>query len=346
MSSESLLLNVLQGKEVSRPPIWFMRQAGRYLPEYQSVRAKHSMLDVIRTPELAAQITLQPLERFELDAAIIFADILNPLIGMGFSLDFIEGHGPKIHNPVYSPACVDALKIPDVAENSGYTLRAIEYVCEVLKPRNIPVFGFAGSPFTLSYYVIEGEGKGNLVRTKEFMLREPAAWDRLQTKLSELVIEYLVAQVHAGASALQLFDSWAGALARHEYQKFVFPYVKTIISAVKSQVPDTPLIYFAPNTGGYFRDVVQVGANGYSVDWRMPLDEAARITGPGVPLQGNLDPALLFAPWDYVKERAKEILEQGRSIGGLHIFNLGHGILPRTPVDTVARLVDYVRRMD
>jgi uroporphyrinogen decarboxylase len=345
MSNEPLLLSVLRRKEVSRPPVWFMRQAGRYLPEYQSVRAKYSMLDVIRTPELAAQITLQPLERFELDAAIIFADILNPLIGMGFSVDFIEGVGPKINNPVYSPACVDELQIPDVAENSGYTLRAIEYVRDSLLSRNIPVIGFSGAPFTLSYYVLEGEGKVNLVRTKQFMLTEKGAWDQLQAKLADLIIEYLVAQARAGASVLQLFDSWAGSLSCHEFRTMVVPYVKTIIAAVNAQVPDVPVIYFAPGTGGYFGEVAHVGAQAYSVDWRLPLDEAARKIGAGVPLQGNLDPALLFAPWDYVKARAEEILTQGRGLG-YHIFNLGHGILPRTPVDTVARLVDYIKRTD
>lgn len=330
------LLDAARRQPTDATPVWLMRQAGRYMPEYRTIREKHSMLDVIRTPDLACEITLQPIQAFDLDAAIIFADILTVLIGMGLNLDFVKGEGPVIENPIRRPADVDNLRTPSAEENVPYTLEAIRLVRRELDGR-IPLIGFSGAPFTLASYAIEGGGSKNHVEVKSFMFSQPDAWHRLMEKLSTVVADYLSAQIEAGAQVVQVFDSWAGVLAPNDFREYVLPYVQRVIGHVKS----VPVIYFGTDLNGMLPILHETGADVIGVDWRIPIDQAWEQLGSDVAVQGNLDPVTLFAPWPEVQRRADDILRRVGNRPG-HIFNLGHGILPHTPVDNVRRLVDYV----
>ncbi|MDI9548328.1 MAG: uroporphyrinogen decarboxylase [Chloroflexota bacterium] len=333
-------LRACRGLPVERTPIWLMRQAGRYMAEYQAVRAKHSMLDVIRTPELAAEVTLQPVDRFGFDAAIIFADILPPLIGMGLKLDFVKGAGPTIENPLRANYDIDMLATPPAEEHLGPTLEAIRLVSAELAHRDIPLIGFAGAPFTLASYAVEGGGSKNYARVKALMYGEPAAWKRLMTKLVTVQADYLLKQVKCGAAALQVFDSWAGlALGRDDYVRFVQPYNRMLFTAL--QRSGAPVINFSTGTSAYLADVAAAGGDVLGVDWRMPLGWCWQQVGYDRPIQGNLDPVALLAPWRELKHQIDCVLAEAGGRPG-HIFNLGHGILPQTPVENVARLVDYV----
>ena len=333
-------LRACRGLPVAHTPIWLMRQAGRYMAEYRALRAEHSMLEMIRTPELAAQVTLQPLAAFALDAAIIFADILPPLIGMGLKLDFIKGEGPAIENPITRPYDIDMLATPPAEETMGATLKAIGMVVKELAPRNIPLIGFAGAPFTLASYAVEGGTSRNFAKVKALMYSEPAAWKRLMTKLVTVQADFLVKQAKAGAAALQVFDSWAGlALGQGDYLRYVQPYNKMLYQALTQA--NVPVINFSTGTSSYLLDVAACGGDVLGVDWHMPLDWAWQQIGYQRPIQGNLDPIALLAPWPELKFRIDEVLTQAAGRPG-HIFNLGHGILPNTPVDNVRRLVDYV----
>jgi len=336
-------LRACRGLPVERTPIWLMRQAGRYMAEYQAVRAKHSMLDVIRTPELAAEVTLQPVDRFGFDAAIIFADILPPLIGMGLKLDFVKGAGPTIENPLRTNYDIDMLATPPTEEHLGSTLEAIRLVSAELAQRDIPLIGFAGAPFTLASYAVEGGGSKNYARVKALMYGEPAAWKRLMTKLVTVQADYLLKQVKAGAAALQVFDSWAGlALGREDYVRFVQPYNRMLFTAL--QRGGAPVINFSTGASAYLADVAAAGGDVLGVDWRMPLGWCWQHVGYDRPIQGNLDPVALLAPWRELKYQIDRVLAEAGGRPG-HIFNLGHGILPQTPVDNVARLVDYVHEV-
>jgi len=331
-------LRACRREPVDVTPIWLMRQAGRYMAEYRAVRAQHTMLDVIRTPELACEITLQPVDAFELDAAIIFADILPILIGMGLDLDFVKGEGPAIGNPIASPADVDALRTPPAAENLPFTLDAIRLVRRELDGR-IPLIGFSGAPFTLASYAIEGGGSKNHVKVKTFMHAEPDAWARLMDKLAQVVGDYLVAQAEAGAQALQVFDSWAGILSPRDYREKALPYARRVVA--RAQSAGVPVIYFGTDLNGMLPDLVQTGADVIGVDWRIAIDDAWARLGPVVAVQGNLDPVILFAPWERIAPAVDDILARTAGRAG-HIFNLGHGILPGTPVEHVRRLAEYV----
>lgn len=335
----SLFIETLRGKRGARAPVWLMRQAGRYLPEYRALREKHSMLQMVMTPELACEVTLQPLRRFPLDAGIIFADILTPLIGMGAKLEFKKGEGPVIENPVRSAADVASLRLPAPAENTPYTLEAIALVVRELGERT-PLIGFSGAPFTLSCYLIEGQSPGGLERTKAMMVGDPAAWHALQEKLVTLCVEYLVAQVEAGCSSLQIFDSWLGYLGPREYERFVEPYLCQVVSQVRARV-NVPLVFFATGVSGLFPQLAKLDAHAFGVDWRISLPQARALLGRDVPLQGNLDPQILAGPWEYVERALREILAEGATLPA-HVFNLGHGVLPHTPPDNVRRLVELV----
>jgi uroporphyrinogen decarboxylase len=337
----SVFLNTLRGANNSgETPIWLMRQAGRYLPEYRALREKNSMLQMVMTPELACEVTLQPLRRFPLDAGIIFADILTPLIGMGANLDFKKGEGPVIDNPVRSAAAVEALRVPQPEESVGYTLDAIRLVVRELNGKT-PLIGFCGAPFTLASYLIEGHSPGDFEHTKALMVGEPRLWRTLQQKLVQLSADYLVAQVEAGCQALQIFDSWLGSVGPREYDEFVAPYLEQLVAAVRSRV-DVPVIFFATGVAALFPRLAALDVDAFGVDWRLTLPQAHDLIGRSVPLQGNLDPQLLTGPWEYVQRSAEAILEEATEIPG-HIFNLGHGILPHTPVDNVERLVALVK---
>ena len=341
-TEQPLLLQAYRGKRGARTPVWFMRQAGRFLPEYRELRNRHSLLELFRTPRLAAEVTLQPLRRYDLDAAIIFADILTPIIGLGFELDFVEGEGPRIANPLDDPGRAARLVVPPVEENVGYTLEAITLATEELRGRNIPLIGFCGAPFTLSCYLIAGGSPdSNLVKPKRFMLEHPEAWHVLQDRLAELLGDYLIAQVRAGARALQIFDSWLGGLAPREYHTFVEPHLTQLIARVRAAV-DAPIVFFSTGTAGLLPYFSALGADCIGVDWRVSLRQAAALLGTKGPLQGNLDPALLCGPRDALCAAAADILEQGKELPA-HVFNLGHGILPPTPIDNVAAVVDLIR---
>ena len=340
-SSESRLLRACRREATDVTPIWLMRQAGRYMPEYRRLRERHALLEMIKTPELACEVTLQPIAAFDLDAAIIFADILPPLEGMGLQLRFAEGEGPVIDNPVRTVADIQRLRVTPPEEALPFTLDAIRLAREQLAVRNIPLIGFSGAPFTLAAYAIEGGGSRNFTHAKGLMMSNPAAWDALVTKLSEVVGAYLLAQARAGAQALQLFDSWAGQLAPADYRQFALPYTQRAIAIARQS--GAPIIHFATETSGYLEAMRETGADVVSVDWRVDLDAAWRRLGDDVAVQGNLDPVALLAPWDALRQRAQSVLEQAGGRAG-HIFNLGHGILPSTPTENVKRLVDFVHQ--
>jgi uroporphyrinogen decarboxylase len=319
-----------------------MRQAGRYMAEYREIRAKATMLEALRSPELCYEITMQPINAFNLDAAIIFADILTPLIGMGLDLDFIKGEGPHIENPLRTTKDIDRLGVPPAEESMPFVLESIRLVSDELNKRNIPLIGFAGAPFTLASYAIEGGGSRNYEITKSLMYSEPAAWRRLMDRIVTVLSDFMEKQVAAGASALQLFDSWVGALSPRDYALYAAPYNKQLIEAARKT--GVPVIYFSTGTTSMLDLISEMGSDVVSIDWRMRLDRAWEEIGYDKALQGNLDPVTLFAPWRVLKAAAIEILEQAEGRPG-HIFNLGHGILPGTPVESVRKLADFVHEM-
>lgn len=328
-----LLLRVLRGDQnIERRPIWIMRQAGRYLPEYRAVREKVDFLTLCRTPELAAEVTFQPLRRFELDAAIVFSDIMMPLEAMGVQLEFTPG--PVVRAPIRTHASVDALRVPDPGEIAPYVMDTIKILRRELK---VPLIGFSGAPWTLAAYLVEGKGSKDFAALRQFMYSDPEAAKALFYKLSQCMAVYLKAQVQAGAQAVQLFDTWAGLLSERDYRTFVLPGVQLIMQALAES--GVPRIYFAQDAAALWPAVREVPCEAYGVDWRTDLSVARKALGPSTPLQGNLDPAALFASADVVRERALWALQAAQ---GPHIFNLGHGILPHTPIDSVHALIGAV----
>ena len=334
--SASRFLKACRRQPVDATPIWLMRQAGRYMREYRVLRERYTILEMIHTPELACEVTLQPIRAFDLDAAIIFADILPPLASMGLELDFVSGEGPVIYNPIRCAEDVDRLQVHPPQESLAFTLDAIKLARAELG--NTPLIGFSGAPFTLACYAIDGGGSSHHLRTKTLMWREPELWQRLMSKLAEVAGNYLLAQAQAGAQALQLFDSWAGELSPFDYEANVLPYSRRALEIASSG--DVPIIHFGTGTSGMLERIASAGGDVIGIDWRCDVDAAwAKIGGRAI--QGNLDPALLFAPWEQVQAQAQHILDQAAGRPG-HIFNLGHGILPETPIETVERLVDFV----
>ena len=315
-----------------------MRQAGRYLAEYRKLREKYSLLDMFHSPELAAKVTLQPVTAFELDAAIIFADILLPLEGMGIKLEFVEKEGPRIGNPVRAAAAVAALKVRPPSETLAYVLEALRAVRSEIDGK-IPLIGFAGAPFTLASYAIEGGSSRSFLRTKGMMYESPELFDQLMKKLTDTISSFLLAQAAAGAQVVQLFDSWVGCLGPADYRDYVQPYMRAIFQTLKHA--GVPSIHFGTGTADLLPLMRQAGGDVIGVDWRTPLDTAWERIGPGTGIQGNLDPAVLMAPQKVLAQRTGEILGKIQGRPG-HIFNLGHGILPSTPVDSVRSLVDIV----
>ncbi len=337
----SVFLRACRRLPVDRTPVWLLRQAGRYQPEYRAIRERHSLLEMIRTPELAAQVTLLPVDAFGMDAAIVFADILPPLVGMGLELEFVEGDGPRIGNPIASTRDVDLLGTPPAVETMTGTLEAIRIVRDELDSRDVPVIGFAGAPFTLASYAIEGGTSRDFTRTKALMLSEPAAWRRLLGKLVTVQADYLLAQAEAGAQALQVFDSWAGrALGRDDYLRYVAPHNRELFAKVAAA--GVPVINFSLGVGAYLGDAAACGGDVVGLDWSLPLDDAWAVVGFERPVQGNLDPASLLAPWRELEHRIDDVLERAAGRAG-HVFNVGHGLTPKTPVDNVRRLVEHVR---
>jgi uroporphyrinogen decarboxylase len=317
-----------------------MRQAGRYMAEYRSLRERHSLLELCRTPDLATEVTLQPVRRIEVDAAILFSDLLLPLEPMGIPFDFIRGEGPAIENPLRSEADLARTRAFEPREKLSYVLDAIRQIKQALGGR-VPLIGFAGAPFTLASYAIEGGHSNNFAYTKSLMYGHPAAWHRFCDLIAGIIGDYLVAQVEAGVDCVQVFDSWVGALNAADYREFILPHTKKIFDRVKPT--GVPTIHFGVGTGSILDQLREAGGDVIGADWRTPLDEAWERIGPDRGIQGNLDPTLLLGPLERVFAATDEILERAAGRPG-HIFNLGHGILPSTPVEHVQMLARYVHQ--
>jgi uroporphyrinogen decarboxylase len=325
---------------VDRTPVWLMRQAGRYMQEYRDIRAKHDFLSMCKTPDVAAEVTIQPVDKLDVDAAILFADILLPLEGMGIDLEFAKGEGPVIHNPVRSQADVDKIRIIEAEEATPYVAEAIKIVRRELEGR-VPLIGFSGAPYTLASYIIEGHGSRDYRYTKAMMYGDPQAWHTLMEKLAEVVTRYLKMQIDAGAQAVQMFDSWVGSLGPADYEEFVMPYSKKVMDNLAGE--GVPRIHFANNASTLLELVSKAGGDVIGVDWRINLDLAWQRIGDKA-IQGNIDPIVLFGPTDYIEKRVKDVLDQAAGRPG-HIFNLGHGIHKDTPVEHAQALVEAVHRL-
>ncbi len=336
----SRFLRACRRQPVDRTPVWFMRQAGRYMAEYRTLREKHTLLEICAQPELAAEVTLQPIKRLDVDAAIIFADILLPLVPMGIDLEFAAGEGPVIHNPVRTRADIERLRVLDPEAAVPATLEAIRLVTREL-PGDLPLIGFAGGLFTVASYMIEGGSSRNYLRTKQLMYGEPETWTLLMERLADMTSRYLRGQVEAGARAVQIFDSWAGALSPRDYRAHVLPHTQRIVASL--QALDVPVIIFGTGTSGLLDLLASTGADVVGVDWRVDLDRAWKRIGYDRAVQGNLDPVLLFAPRAEIERQVDAILEQAAGRDG-HIFNLGHGILPQTPVENVQFVTELVHQ--
>lgn len=322
---------------VDRTPIWFMRQAGRYMAEYRAIRQNYTLLQICRAPDLATEVTLQPLRKIALDAAILFSDLLLPLEPMGIPFDFVKGEGPAIESPLRSEADIDRVRLFEPRESLAHVLQAIRQIQGELNGR-VPLIGFAGAPFTLASYAIEGGPSSNFALTKSLMYGHPAAWHRLCDKLATVVADYLNAQIDAGVDVVQVFDSWVGALNAADYREFAAPYTARIFEAIKGRVPT---IHFGTSTGAILHELRGAGGDVIGADWRIRLDEAWTRIGADRAIQGNLDPTLLLGPRERLLRSAADILAQADNRPG-HIFNLGHGILPMTPVENVQALADFV----
>jgi len=327
---------------VDSTPIWIMRQAGRYMAEYREIRAKHSFLEVATHPELAAQVTMQPINAFDLDAAILFADILLPVTPMGLDLQFVAGKGPVISNPIRSQEDVEALNALEAKRDLSFVMDAIRLVRKELEGRDIPLIGFSGAPFTLASYMIEGGGSRNYLFAKKMLYRAPEAWHQLLDKITEALISYLTAQVDAGAQAVQIFDSWVGALSPRDYRDFVFPYSNRVLSALEKT--GVPVIHFGTGTATLLPLMKKAGGTVIGLDWRVPLDEGWAQLGYDTAVQGNLDPAALLAPEPVLKNKIAQVLQAAGGRPG-HIFNLGHGIHKETDPAQVKRTVDLVHEL-
>jgi uroporphyrinogen decarboxylase len=333
----SRFLKACRREPVDATPVWFMRQAGRYMAEYRALRERHSLLDICRTPDLATEVTLQPIRRIEVDAAILFSDLLLPLEPMGLPFDFVKGEGPQIERPISSEADIDRLRLFDPHEALPHVLEAIAQVQRELAGR-VPLIGFAGAPFTLASYAIEGGHSSNFAKTKALMYGHPDAWHRLCEKFADVVAGFLSAQIDAGVDAVQVFDSWVGALGPADYREFALPHTRRIFQAIQGRVPT---IHFGTGTATTLDLLREAGGDVIGADWRIPIDTAWERIGPDRGVQGNLDPTLLLGPMQRMFAQAEDILERVNGRPG-HIFNLGHGILPSTPVEHVQRLAQYV----
>ncbi len=330
-------LRACYGLPTDYTPIWMMRQAGRYLPEYQAVRSRLGFLDLCKTPDLAAEVTVQPIDRLGVDAAILFADILLICQAMGQHLEFTAGHGPRLE-PVASESDIERLVVPDPTDECGFVMETVSEVRRRLAGK-VPLIGFAGAPFTVATYMVEGGSSKSFSNLKRMMFAEPALYRRLLDKITEATTLYLEAQVEAGAEALQIFDSWAGALTAPDFRAHALPYVQRMVESLSNK--DVPVIYYVGQAAHLIEPMVESGAEVLGVDWRLPLSEARRRIGGRAAVQGNLDPCVLLGPVELIEERARAVLEEAGPKPG-HIFNLGHGILPETSPSHAKALVDTV----
>jgi len=331
-------LRACRREPVDCTPVWFMRQAGRYMAEYRALRQSYSLLQIVAQPELAVAVTLQPVDAIEVDAAILFSDLLLPFTPMGLEFDFIKGEGPSIEHPIRSAADVDRLRIFEPRQALAHVLETIRLLRRELTGR-LPLIGFGGAPFTLAAYAIEGGPSTNYALTKAFMYSHPRAWHQLCGAFATVMIDFLKAQVEAGVQALQIFDSWAGALGRLDYREFAMPHSARIFQELRGV--GVPIIHFGVGTTAILRDLAETGGDVVGVDWRLPLDDAWTIVGSNRGIQGNLDPTLLLGPPDRLLAAADDVLRRAAGRAG-HIFNLGHGILPETPIEHVQALARHV----
>jgi uroporphyrinogen decarboxylase len=334
---EPLLVRVLRREPAERTPVWFMRQAGRSLPEYRALRERHGFFEIAGTPELCAEVTLQPVRRHGVDAAILFADIMSPILGMGVDVELVEGVGPMVEERIDSAAAVERLRVTAAEEWAAPILEAVRLVRAELEPDRA-LIGFCGGPFTVAGYLVEGKPSRDFVRTKALMYREPATWHALMERLTDQFARYVAATAAAGADAIQLFDSWVGVLSVADYAEFVAPYSARVLEAA-----GVPTIHFGTGaTEQLLGEMARAGGSALGVDWRIPLDAAWDAVGEERALQGNLDPAVLLGPWERVEGCALEILRRAGGRPG-HVFNLGHGVLPQTDPDVLTRLTELVR---
>jgi uroporphyrinogen decarboxylase len=330
-------LRACRREPVDATPVWFMRQAGRYMAEYRALRERYTLLDICRQPELAVAVTLQPVNAIGVDAAILFSDLLVPFTPLGLDFDFVKGEGPSILHPIRSAADVSRLRRFEPREKLAHVLETIRVLRRELTGR-VPLIGFGGAPFTLAAYAIEGGASTGYLQTKRFMYSEPRAWHELCARFAELIADYMAAQIEAGAQAIQIFDSWAGALGRNDYREFAQPHTRTLFDRLRGT--GTPLIHFGVGATALLDDLAAAGGDVIGIDWRLPLDEAwARIGARAV--QGNLDPAILLAPRGRMLAAADDVLQRAGGRPG-HVFNLGHGILPATPLEHVQELAKHI----
>jgi uroporphyrinogen decarboxylase len=321
-------------------PVWFMRQAGRYMAEYRALRERYSLLEICRHPDLAVAVTLQPVDVIEVDAAILFSDLLLPFTPLGLDFDFVKGEGPSVEHPIRSAADVERLRTFEPRDALGHVLETIRLLRRELEHR-VPLIGFGGAPFTLAAYAIEGGPSTTYSHTKAFMYSQPRAWHRLCERLASMIADYMRAQIEAGVQAVQIFDSWAGTLGRSDYREFALPHSARIFEALAGT--GVPVIHFGVGTAALLPDLTEAGGDVIGVDWRLPLDEAWAVIGPDRAVQGNLDPALLLGPADRICASASDVLRRAAGRPG-HIFNLGHGVLPSTPLEQVQELARFVHR--
>jgi uroporphyrinogen decarboxylase len=340
MAQADRYIKACRNENVDCTPVWMMRQAGRYLGEYRALRTKHSFIEACKTPELVVEITLQPIRRFEVDAAIIFADILLPLEKMGIDFEFTKGDGPQINTTVRARGDVEKLRAINPMEEMAYLMNAIRMVKRELNGK-VPLIGFSGAPFTLASYITEGGGSRNYVFTKTMMYREPDTWHLLMEKLTDMVIVYLNDQIKAGVQAVQIFDSWVGCLSVADYREFVLPHQKRLMASLDKSVPH---IHFAFGSSHLLTMIKDAGGDVIGLDWRMDIDEAWKMLNHETGVQGNLDPVALYGSRDYIKRRVKDILDRAGGRNG-HIFNLGHGILPTVLPDNAKYMIDLVHEL-
>jgi uroporphyrinogen decarboxylase len=333
---EPILVRAARREPVERTPVWFMRQAGRSLPEYRALRERHSFWEIARTPELCAEVTLQPVRRHGVDAAVMFADIMTPVVAMGLDVELVEGVGPVLDSPVRSAVDLERLTLPDPNEAYAPLVEAIRGVRAELAPEQA-VVGFCGGPFTVAGYLVEGRPSRELARVKALMYSEPSLWTGLMDRLADCFAAYLAVQVRAGADVVQLFDSWVGVLSAADYEEFVAPWSERILASV-----DVPTIHFGTGTTTLLPAMARAGGGVIGLDWRIPLDDGWALVGDDRGVQGNLDPAVLLGPWERVEAAALDVLSRAGGRPG-HIFNLGHGVLPGTSAESVTRLTELVQ---
>lgn len=341
-------LKACRGEAVPYTPVWIMRQAGRYLKQYQKIRKKVDFLTLCKTPELAAEVTIQPIDALGVDAAILFSDILVPAEAMGVKLKFSEKKGPVLTPPILDEHSVEKLSVPEPEDSLGFVMETIKILRKELNSR-VPLIGFSGAPFTMATYMIEGGTSKNFLQTKKMIFQSPGLYASLMEKVTQTVVKYLEAQMKAGVQAVQIFDTWAGIFSPQDYKDYVLPYIKRVIKEIKDWqstelAESVPIIYFVGECGGLLEEIKTCGADVIGIDWRINMDDAIKRLGNNISVQGNLDPCALFQPREKIRGRIKDILNMAISARG-HIFNLGHGILPETRVENVVAMVEMVHNL-